>query len=90
MSQHIYRNGDTEVRMGYDRPLDFVFMTVSIRDEIAYSNLSDVEAGTECQDVEYYRGVLLGLRIEVPEEMYAEVKYDQAHQTGNRVVDYKP
>jgi hypothetical protein len=89
MSQHIWNSENTEVRMGYDRPLDMIFCTVSIRGEIAYTNLDDEEAGTECQDVEYYRGVLLGLRITVPEEMYAEVKYDQANRTGNRVVEYK-
>jgi hypothetical protein len=85
MSQHIYSQGNVEVRMGYDRPLDYVFCTVSIRDEVVYSNLSDEDAGTDCQDVDYYRCVLNSLKIEIPEEMFADVKDDQVHRVGNRV-----
>jgi hypothetical protein len=88
MSQHIYRTGNTEVRMGYDRPLNMVFMTVTIRDEVAYTNLDDEEAGTDCQAVDYYRVPLAALGIKVPEEMFQNVKMDQAMRIGNKVVEY--
>jgi hypothetical protein len=88
MSQHIYKRENFEVRMGYDRPLDFVFMTVEIRGEVAYTNLDDAEAGTFQQDVNYYRDVLRGLDIQVPETMFAEVEADQAGRVGNKVVEY--
>jgi len=89
MSQHIYKHGDVEVRMGYDRPLDFVFCTVAVRGEIEYSNLGDPNAGTECQDVEYYRPILETLSIQVPDAMFMEIKEDQINRVGNRVRIYE-
>jgi len=89
MSQHIFQQDEVEVRMGYDRPLNYVFMTVSIRGEIAYTNLDDAEAGTECQDVDYYRDVLKGLQVEVPDEMFTEVKEDQKNRVGNRMKQHR-
>ena len=89
MSMHIYRHENLEVRMGYDRPLDFVFCTVFKNDETVYSNLSDENAGTDCQDVSYYRDVLDALSIQVPERMFEEVEIDQANRTGNRVEEYR-
>jgi sensor domain CHASE-containing protein len=50
--------------MGYDRQLDYVFCVVERGGETVYSNLADPEAGTDQQDVEYFRPVLerLGLK----------------------------
>lgn len=88
MSQHIWKQGSTEVRMGYDRPLDYVFCVVELDGEIAYSNLSDRHAGTLCQDVDYYRPKLAKLSVVVPEEMFAGVAEDQKNCVGNRVEFY--
>jgi hypothetical protein len=89
MSQRIWKRGDTEVRMGYDRPLDYVFCTVMIRGEVAYTNLADEEAGTECQRVDYYREPLAALGIAVPEEMFRDIKLDRGMKIGgNKVVEY--
>jgi hypothetical protein len=88
MSQHIYKSGDAVVLMGYDRPLNMVFCTVEIRGEVAYTNLDDEEAGTDCQAVDYYRVPLTALGIKVPEEMFKGVKMDQAMRIGNKVVEY--
>ena len=79
------------VTLGYDRPLDYVFCTVMQNDnkdgeDILYSNLSDDEAGTDLQNVDYYRPILLGLGISVPDAMFTEVKIDQLERTGNRSV----
>lgn len=92
MSQHVFRTCDHEKRkvtvtLGYDRPLNYVFCTVfSDDEEIVYSNLDDDRAGTDQQDVEYFRGVLKALGIEVPELMFREVADDQANRIGNRIV----
>jgi hypothetical protein len=79
------------VTLGYDRPLDFVFCTIirdGEEDSPVYTNLDDDDAGTHLQDVDYYRSVLEGLGILVPEKMFAEVESDQANAVGNRVVDH--
>lgn len=94
MSRHIYRTRtrdgrDVVVTLGYDRPLDYVFCTVfDGQGEIVYSNLSDEEAGTDQQDVSYFKGILLELRIRVPERVFAEVRGDQLRGVGNRTVDH--
>lgn len=89
MSQHIFKSDDVEVIMGYDRPLDYVFCVVSRDDgEILYSNLSDPQAGTRQQSVQYFRLVLARLGVTVPEEMFAAVREDQRNREGNKVVHY--
>jgi len=88
MSQHIYEHQGTEVRLGYDRPLDYVYCYVERDGEPLYSNLSDPQAGTQQQDVDYFRPVLKELGISLPEAMFDEVKHDQANHVGNRVVRY--
>lgn len=75
------------VTMGYDRPLDYVFCTVMAEsDEILYSNLDDENAGTEQQDVEYFRAALEKLGITIPESVFREVASDQRRRVGNRVM----
>jgi hypothetical protein len=90
MSQHIYQNDDLQVRMGYDRPLDYVFCIVERGDEMLYSNLSDEKAGTEQQDIRYFKEVLDSLGITVPSKMFEEIEKDQSQRVGNRVVEYGP
>lgn len=94
MSQHILttttsRGRTVTVTLGYDRPLDYVFCTVMDADgDVVYSNLDDEMAGTELQDVEYFKLVLRKLEIDLPETMFTEVKSDQALRIGNRVEHY--
>ena len=101
MSQHkhttVTRDGRrVVVTMGYDRPLDYVFCTViqegegtTEGEEVLYSNLSDIEAGTDLQDVDFYRSVLEEMGITVPDAMFTEVKIDQLERTGNKTVDHE-
>jgi hypothetical protein len=95
MSQHSFRGltpeqQNVEVRMGYDRSLNYVFCVVmKDGDETLYSNLSDRNAGTRQQDVEYYRKILLDLGIRVPESLFEEVKQDQKNRIGNRYMEHK-
>jgi hypothetical protein len=57
--------------MGYDRPLDYVFLLVEDHEgDILYSNLGDPHAGTEQRSVDYYRPTLKGLGITLPESMF--------------------
>ena len=92
MSQHIYKTSNSAgelvtILMGYDRPLDFVFCTVTDgNDEVVYCNLDDSDAGTEQQDVNYYGPLLWELGITVPESVYREVISDQQSRIGNRLV----
>lgn len=96
MSQHVFRTTDrvgqlVTVTLGYDRPLDYVFCTVfreGEEDAPLYTNLDDEDAGTHLQEVSYYRSVLEGLGIDVPETMFEEVESDQANVVGNRFVDH--
>lgn len=88
MSQRFFKKDGLTVMMGYDRPLNYVFCIVERGDEILYSNLDDDSAGTQQQNVEYYRPVLASLGIEVPESMYQGVMLDQRTRSGNLVVDH--
>lgn len=94
MSQHIFKTNNAQgelvtITMGYDRPLDYVFCTVMGEDgEIIYSNLDDEDAGTEQQNVDYFRPILEKLGLQVPENMFQEVIADQRARVGNRVVTY--
>ncbi len=94
MSQHIFETTNAKgarvtVTMGYDLPLDYVFCTVMAEnDDIIYSNLDDDDAGTEQQEVNYYRPVLEKLGIHVPESVFREVVSDQLRCVGNRVVTH--
>lgn len=101
MSQHRYSTKSKDgkevmVTLGYDRPLDYVFCTVTQEgagttggEEILYSNLSDAEAGTDLQDVDFYRSVLKKLGISVPDAMFDEITTDQLERAGNRTVVYE-
>lgn len=96
MSRHQFRIYDSEakiltVTLGYDRPLNCVFCTVfreGEEDSPLYSNLDDEQAGLDQQDVNYFRDALAQLGIQIPEQMFLEVEWDQITRTGNRDVDH--
>ncbi len=94
MSQHIFETTSAKgkrvtVTMGYDRPLDYVFCTVTAENgDIIYSNLDDDDAGTEQQEVNYYRPILEKLGVHVPESVFREVVSDQLRRVGNREVTH--
>jgi hypothetical protein len=98
MSRHEFRLSDGDdktvtVVLGYDRPLNYVFCTVmreGEEDSPLYSNLDDGEAGLHQQDINYFRTILSGLGIDLPEQMFLEVEADQLSRVGNRDVDHTP
>ncbi|MFH6821921.1 hypothetical protein ACHRB9_19465, partial [Acinetobacter baumannii] len=86
-----YNGAPVVVSIGYDRPLDYVFLTVwsaGDEDAVYYSNLDDEYAGIDCDDVDYYRRILAEMHIEVPISMFEETLRDQAMCVGNRVVEH--
>ena len=98
MSQHKHSTVSQDgrkvtVTLGYDRPLDYVFCTVMQEgvglaegEEVLYSTLGDDAAGTDQQEVDYFRPILAALGIRVPESMFTEVALDQLQRVGNRTV----
>jgi hypothetical protein len=84
------RGDEVSVVIGYDRPMRCVFCTVQHGEDMLYSNLSDVRAGTSQQDVRYYERVLARRGITIPGVMYEQVENDQDFNVGNRPVSYTP
>lgn len=96
MSRHIFstehQGRPIVVVIGWDRPLQYHFMTIQRMDaaedepDFLYSNL-DEPNGTGLS-LAYYRGVLERLGIIVPEGMFRESKADRANNVGNRFVTH--
>ena len=78
MSQYQHKDGPVLVRIGYDRILNYVFCTIERGSRMLYSNLSDPKAGTEQQDVNYFRPILAKHFVTVPEELFEKVRREQA------------
>lgn len=77
MSQHIGEAAGVRVVLGYDRVLDYVFCNIEVGGEMVYSNLDDDNAGTELQDVNYFRPIIASYGIVVPDRMFEAVEEDQ-------------
>lgn len=104
MSHHIFQtalNGrPVTVDLGWDRPLQYVFMTVSSQDlkdhpddnssPYLYSNLDDENLPIQgTQSVEYFQHRLTELGISVPSIMLKSVQDDQDQDVGNKTVEYQ-
>jgi hypothetical protein len=83
MSEHFFETTTADgvavtVIIGYDRPLDYVFLMVEgPNGKMLYSNLSDPHAGTVQCEVDYYRPILESFGITLPEGIYRDVEKDQ-------------
>ena len=104
MSHHIFQtalNGrPVTVDLGWDRPLQYVFMIVSSQDlkdhpdddssPYLYSNLNDERLPIQgTQSVEYFQDKLIELGISVPSIMLKSVQDDQDQDLGNKTVEYQ-
>jgi len=104
MSHHIFQsalNGrPVTVDLGWDRPLQYVFMTVSSQDlkdhpdddssPYLYSNLDDENLPIQgTQSVEYFQDRLTELGISVPSIMLQSVQDDHNQDVGNKTVEYQ-
>jgi hypothetical protein len=100
MSQHHvrsdYNNRPVLVVAGWDRPLQYAFMSVNYiersddEEEFIYNNLNDPEALTDIQDPTFFVELLSKLRIAVPFVLWEEIYMESALGGSNRVVHYKP
>lgn len=101
MSQHrfatTYQGRPVEVLMGWDRPLQGVFMVVSRgdaredEDEFVYSNLDDpalADCGGLPPVVDYFLVKLGDLGVAVPQAMLDEIERDSRANVGTRHVVY--
>ena len=90
MSQHhfdaSYKGTPAQVVAGYDRPLREFFVRISLKDspEIIYSSLYEPMADWSSADA--VEAALTRRRIQIPERFIAQLRLDQANNTGNLVM----
>jgi hypothetical protein len=104
MSHHIFQtalNGrPLTVDLGWDRPLHYVFMTVSSQDlkdhpdddssPYLCSNLDDESLPIQgTQSVEYFQDELTDLGISLLSIMLQSVQDDQDQDVGDKTVEYQ-
>ncbi|MCX4175663.1 MULTISPECIES: hypothetical protein [Paraburkholderia] len=79
-------NRDVTVQMGWDRPLQYLYMVIdyvdSEDDEPLYSNLSVDEAGLRGK-LAYFTKKTRPFGIEVPSTMLARIQSDEALNLAN-------
>jgi hypothetical protein len=101
MSQHCYTlnhlGRPTTVTLGWDRPLQYLFMTVHVQETTSvddtdedegylYSNLNTPTPFS--LELEDFQAALDALGINVSAEMFVQVTQDQQNNIGNRCVAY--
>ena len=103
MSVHTFttRQGNDQivVTMGWDRPLQGYFMTITRIDSNPEGNTEDEEEHflfnnleqhiTHPKDIEGYLFELAHRRINVPEQMTSEVIMDGVRNVGNKYVSHR-
>ena len=102
MSQHSFsttlEGRPVIVVVGYDRPLRGFFCFVEKcdidgedEDEFVYSNLNDLKLGS-CyglsKSLDYLKGVLQELGLQVPASMFEQSELDMLGNVGNRCVSH--
>lgn len=92
MSRHLFdttQSGlDVQVAMGWDRPLQRYFLTVTDgADGFLYCNLD--EPDPDHLSIHDIRAALGRLQVEVPEAMFEALVADRAANTGNRTLHYR-
>lgn len=104
MSLHLYTTqGDRQivVTMGWDRPLQGFFMSITEVAAQLITNTSDEEEGDEIflfnnldqkipypKEINSYLAELEHQNIGIPEQMASEVVADRMHNVGNKCVDH--
>ena len=102
MSQHSFnttlQGRPVVVVVGYDRPLRGFFCFVEKCDaaaddgnEFVYSNLNDLKLAS-CyglsKSLDYFKGVLQELSLQVPASMFEQSELDMLGNVGNRCVSH--
>jgi hypothetical protein len=98
MSQHhvisSYNGRPVAILAGWDRPLRCAFMCVEYAapaegdPEMIYSNLTDADALTYIEDVDYFIAILSQLGIESPLAMWEAIAMECSLGGSTRVVHY--
>jgi hypothetical protein len=103
MSQHVieleHKGKEIEVLIGWDRPLQRFFLVieeiesedVEPDEEYIYSNLNDSNLPDGCDEytnLEYFKGILQMLGIEIPQQIFIEVYKNMEDNVGNRDVTW--
>ena len=85
MSQHVFTFGKNQVSAGWDRTLQYHFMTIINQDdhEIVYSNINDHNAGLSIQCVDYFIHKLSTFNIRAPDNYWLQIELDRQLNTGN-------
>lgn len=80
---HITKDGMI-LEVGYDSPMDYVFVQVLKNNDYLYSNINDCEINFTHQiDFAYFDTKMKELGIEIPEELKVKVLTDRANYIGN-------
>lgn len=97
MSRHVfeteYRGRPVTIVIGWDRPLQYHFMTVQRMDvtedeaEFVYSNLDEPHGFR--LSLAYYQSVLEQLGITAPASMFSQAEADKTNNAGNRFVSHQ-
>ena len=111
MSQHVFNTvtmdgRPVQVVMGWDRPLQYYFLTVQALDAewqplspegehgesegYLYSNLYDPEIPLVDNQLAYYSTILYELGLDVPMAMLSALSYDRSVNRGHHHVVYQP
>lgn len=90
MSRHLfdthYQNRPVQVVLGWDRPLQYVFLTIEWRDQPDQYLYPNLDAPHVCHDLGYDIDRLGAVGIRVPASMIQEVIADRINHAGNRQV----
>ena len=93
MSRHSYKTdqgGKTLVTMGWDRPLQQLFLRVErLGAKSAGVVYDSLEENPGRLSVNYFREVLRGQGVTAPESLFVEVQRDRESNAGNRVVRHR-
>lgn len=75
---HITKDGMI-LEVGYDRPMDYVFVQVIKNNDYLYSNLNDSEINFTCEtDFSHFDKKMKTLGLEIPEELKIKTLLDRA------------
>ena len=76
---HITKDGMI-LEVGYDKPMDYIFVQVIKNNNYLYSNINDYEIDFTCQtDFSHFDRKMKEMKIEIPEELKVKTLQDRAN-----------
>jgi len=87
MSRYVHRTKGYIVYVGYDRPLNYVFLDIeevnAKNDEFVFDCLEE-KSPFLIKDLSYYEPILEKMGIKLPQELINKVHTDRDEQQGRR------